>query len=77
MAQAHPERFEGSWSDLDVPLDNIKHVAEVLVQFNALSPEEQDNARSSVIEKIFPLVLGDNAAVEGSPSFSQLKVKPW
>jgi len=59
-----------------IPIES-KEAEEYLSQFASLSEEEKKAIRPAAIEKLFPLVFGDIAAIESSESFAQLKQKPW
>lgn len=54
-----------------------KEAEEYLSRFASLSDEENKTARPAAIEKLFPLLFGDIAAIESSESFAQLRQKPW
>lgn len=52
--------------------------AEVLLtRFEGLWADEKDAARGSVVENIFLLTFGDNAAVEGSTEYEAQRKVPW
>jgi len=62
---------------LGVPVQNLKAAEECLSQFVALGKEEKEAARPAIIEKAFPLIFGEEAAIEGSANFKEFKQSPW
>jgi hypothetical protein len=57
--------------------DQSPTAEEALSRFASLSDEDKKIALPSTIETIFPLVFGENAAVESSEGFKELKNKQW
>jgi len=53
------------------------HVEACLAEYDNLSATQKDAARGSVIEKVFPLAFGEDAVIEGSPKYGELKAIPW
>ncbi|TVY85865.1 FAD-dependent monooxygenase, partial [Lachnellula willkommii] len=54
-----------------------KEAEQYLSHFASLSEEEKKIARPAAIEKLFPLLFGERAAIESSENFAQLREKPW
>ncbi|KAL2814270.1 hypothetical protein BJX63DRAFT_442530 [Aspergillus granulosus] len=52
-------------------------VEAVLSDFAGLPEEKKGAARASLLAKIFPLVFGENALVEGSASYEENRTQPW
>lgn len=55
----------------------IKEAEACLSEFEGLSINEKEAARGSVIEKVFPLAFGEDAAIESTPKYEELKAVPW
>jgi len=62
---------------VDIPSNNRKDAEALLNIFITLKEDEKKNTRSATIQKLFPLVFGENASVETSPNFEELKKSPW
>jgi hypothetical protein len=62
---------------VNIPSNNRKDAEALLNNFVALKEDEKKNTRSATIQKLFPLVFGENASVENSPNFEELKKSPW
>jgi hypothetical protein len=62
---------------VDVPSNNRKDAEALLNNFVALKEDEKKNTRSAAIQRLFPLVFEENASVETSPNFEELRKSPW
>jgi len=62
---------------LDITQANRKEAEAILDKFVTLKDEEKKVVRSATIEKLFPLVFGENALVPTSANFEELKKSTW
>jgi hypothetical protein len=62
---------------VDIPSNNRKDAEALLNNFVTLKEEQKKNTRSAAIQRLFPLVFGENASVETSSNFEELKKSPW
>lgn len=56
---------------------NWKNAEDRVTEFDALDSHAKQNALPATIEKLFPLIFGDAAAIEGSVNFEVLKSSTW
>ncbi|KAJ5781184.1 hypothetical protein N7457_006344 [Penicillium paradoxum] len=57
---------------------SIRAEAEALLtNFTALPEDDKSSARAALLAAIFPLVFGDNALVEGSPTYEESRSQAW
>lgn len=59
------------------PERNWKEAEDRVSEFMNLDSYAKRKALPAMIEEVFPLVFGDEAAVEGSVNFEELKGSPW
>lgn len=52
-------------------------IAVQLKEFTALPSSEKDKVQPLFVARVFPLVFGDNAAVQGSEAYEQQRQVPW
>ena len=63
---------------LNLPAGKLSEEAqELLSQFSDLTETQKVAARTGVIAKVFPLVFGEDAAIESSSRFEQLRKSSW
>lgn len=55
----------------------VEEAGACLSNFASLSENEKGAARGAVIEKIFPLAFGENAVIEGTAKFEELRKSAW
>lgn len=58
-------------------LQEGNETAALLSAFTGLSDSEKETARASTAGKVFPLVFGEAAAVEGSEKYKLQRKVPW
>ncbi|KAL5339069.1 hypothetical protein BJX70DRAFT_364917 [Aspergillus crustosus] len=56
---------------------NTSEVSSLLLEFADLPDSEQDKVRPAFVTKVFPLVFGDNAFVQGSEDYELQRQIPW
>lgn len=56
---------------------NDASIAVQLKEFAALPSSEKDKVQPLFVARVFPLVFGDNAAVQGSEAYEQQRQVPW
>lgn len=54
-----------------------REVEGLLASFAALSDSEKETARPSTVGKVFGLVFGESAVVEGSATYEAHHKQPW
>jgi hypothetical protein len=52
-------------------------VGNILSEWADLPVSKQDKVRPSFVSKVFPLVFGDNAFVQGSENYELQRQVPW
>ncbi|KAL4745783.1 hypothetical protein BDW72DRAFT_46261 [Aspergillus terricola var. indicus] len=52
-------------------------VEPIISEFNSLPTDKKRSARPSTLTKVFPLVFGDNAIINGSPLYEEHWTQPW
>ncbi|KAL4918277.1 hypothetical protein BDW62DRAFT_210562 [Aspergillus aurantiobrunneus] len=57
--------------------EDDSNVADILSQFADLPSSKQDRVRSLFVTKMFPLVIGDNALVQGAGDYELQRQVPW
>jgi hypothetical protein len=70
-------------ADISILLDTLRvldttiNVETIITEFHALSEADKDDRRLSTAKKIFPLIFGDNASVQGDIDFSERTKTTW
>lgn len=59
------------------PPSETRYFRTYLSEFAALSDTEKDNRRLNVADLVFPLVFGEDAIINTSPTFSQFSETTW
>jgi hypothetical protein len=71
-----PSKVSSILEFVDISPYNRKDAEALLKSFVTLK-DEKKNTRSETIQKLFPLVFRENASVETTPDFEELKKSPW
>lgn len=71
------EDIERLLAILELPSALSQNVHSSLLDFIVLPEIDRENGRTQTIEKIFPIVFGDNALIKASATYQSLLKSTW